>query len=57
MAKESLKRPEVRAFVKFYLERIDGEMIKQIGYVPMTEADKQEQIDKFEKALADLGVE
>jgi phosphate transport system substrate-binding protein len=57
VAKGSLERPEVREFVRFYLERIDSEIIKQIGYVPMTEADKADQMEKFEAALADLGVE
>jgi phosphate transport system substrate-binding protein len=57
VAKSSLERPEVREFIRFYLERIDSDIIKQIGYVPMTSADKAKQIEKFEAALADLGVE
>ncbi|MCF7927739.1 MAG: PstS family phosphate ABC transporter substrate-binding protein [Spirochaetales bacterium] len=55
--KDSLERPEVREFVRFYLERIDTEIISQIGYVPMTSTDKAAQMEKFESALADLGVE
>ncbi len=57
VAKSSLERPEVRAFVRFYLERIDTDLIKEVGYVPMTSADKADQMEKFEAALADLGVE
>jgi phosphate transport system substrate-binding protein len=51
---ESLKRPEMEAFIRFYLDQIDTSMISQIGYVPMTAAEKQAMVDKFEKALASL---
>ena len=51
---QSLKKPEVKAFIEFYLDRIDTELIKQVGYVPMTEEDKQAQIDKLEQAVADM---
>lgn len=57
VSKDELKRAEVREFVRFYLDRIDTEMIKEIGYVPMTTADKEEQLEKLESAIADLGVE
>ncbi|MFW6343973.1 MAG: PstS family phosphate ABC transporter substrate-binding protein [Sediminispirochaetaceae bacterium] len=57
VSKDELKRPEVREFVRFYLDRIDTELIKEIGYVPMTTADKEEQIEKLESAIDDLGVE
>ncbi|MBN1838261.1 MAG: phosphate ABC transporter substrate-binding protein, partial [Spirochaetales bacterium] len=51
---ESLRRPEMEAFVRFYLEQIDSDMISEIGYVPMTAAEKQAILDRFEKAVADL---
>jgi phosphate transport system substrate-binding protein len=54
VAKNSLERPEVRAFLRFYLENIDGEIIRQIGYVPMTEEDAQAQMEKFEQAVAEV---
>jgi phosphate transport system substrate-binding protein len=57
VSKESLKKPQVREYVRFYLDQIDTDLIKQIGYVPMTTAEKNEMMDKFEDALADLGLE
>ncbi len=57
VSKDELKRAEVREFIRFYLDRIDTEMIKEIGYVPMTTTDKEAQIEKLEAAIADLGVE
>jgi len=49
----SLARPEVAAYVQYYLEQIDTDLIKEIGYVPMTRDAKNEMVEKFEKALAD----
>ena len=49
----SLARPEVAAYVKYYLEQIDTDLIKEIGYVPMTTAEKDKMVERFEKALAD----
>ncbi|MBN1838069.1 MAG: phosphate ABC transporter substrate-binding protein, partial [Spirochaetales bacterium] len=51
---ESLKRPEMEAFIRFYLDLIDSSMISEIGYVPMSAAEKQAMLDTFEKAVADL---
>jgi phosphate transport system substrate-binding protein len=49
----SLARPEVAAYVQYYLEQIDTDLIKEIGYVPMTSDAKNEMVERFEKALAD----
>ncbi len=54
VAKNELARPEVREFVNFYLERTDGEIVKQVGYVPMTTADVEDNLAKFEEAVADV---
>jgi phosphate transport system substrate-binding protein len=49
---ESLKRPEMQAFVRFYLQLIDSSLISEIGYVPMSAAEKTAALDKLEKAVA-----
>ena len=54
VAKESLKRPEVEAFVRFYLEQISTDLVREVGYVPMTKAEQAKMIEKFEQAVADL---
>jgi phosphate transport system substrate-binding protein len=51
---ESLKRPEMEAFIRFYLDQIDTSMISEIGYVPMTAAEKKQMVDEFEKAVAGM---
>ncbi len=55
--KESLKKPAVREFVKFYLENLDSGIIEEIGYVPVDEKIKEENLRKFEEALKELGIE
>jgi phosphate transport system substrate-binding protein len=49
--KSSLERPEVRAFVKFYLGEV-GELVPVVGYVPVSDdvAEKNKQV--LEAALA-----
>jgi len=51
VADNALDRPEVVEFVRFYLERTGDEMIKEIGYVPMTKADVEQNLAKFEEAV------
>jgi phosphate transport system substrate-binding protein len=36
--KSSLAKPEVRAFVQFYLDRVSG-LVEKVGYVPIAEED------------------
>jgi phosphate transport system substrate-binding protein len=54
VAKESLEKPQVREFVRFYLENTDSEIIRQIGYVPMPESDSEAMLEKLEEAIADV---
>ncbi len=54
VAKESLKKPQVREFMRFYLENTDSDIIKQIGYVPMKSEDTDAMLEKLEKAIADV---
>jgi phosphate transport system substrate-binding protein len=52
VAQESVQeKPQVRAFVEFYLEQIDTDLIKQVGYVPMTTADKNAMLEKFNEMV------
>ncbi len=51
VAKESLEKPQVREFARFYLERTDSDIIKQIGYVPMTTEDSEAMLEKLEEAI------
>ena len=54
VAKESLKKPQVREFMRFYLKNTDSDIIKQIGYVPMTSEDTDAMLEKLENAIADV---
>ncbi len=51
---ESLMRPEVQEYVRFYIELTSTDLIKEIGYVPMTEDDMKKNLDKFEKVVKEL---
>ena len=44
-------RPEVEAFVKFYLENA-AFLVSDVGYIPLTDEEYQEQSAKFEAFLA-----
>ncbi|MBI4744350.1 MAG: PstS family phosphate ABC transporter substrate-binding protein [Actinobacteria bacterium] len=48
--KESLKREELSAFVKFYLENASS-LVKDVGYIPVPESDYQEQLEKLEELI------
>ncbi|WDU83220.1 PstS family phosphate ABC transporter substrate-binding protein [Caloramator sp. Dgby_cultured_2] len=43
---KSLERPELKAFVKFYLENAK-DLVEQVGYVPLEDAKYQEQLNKI----------
>ena len=38
---ESAKKPEVRAFVEFYMKNAD-KLAKEVGYIPMSQKDAQQ---------------
>lgn len=48
---KSVKKPEVRAFVHFYLEQAK-ELVKEVGYVPLPDQDYQRYLDKLENDFA-----
>jgi phosphate transport system substrate-binding protein len=54
VSSESLKRPEVEEFVRFYIKQTSTSMIKEIGYVPLTEAEMKANLEEFETFVADL---
>jgi phosphate transport system substrate-binding protein len=49
--KSALERPEVRSFVKFYLENVTG-LVEKVGYVPMPEDEEAEAKQTLDEALA-----
>ncbi|MCS7167397.1 MAG: PstS family phosphate ABC transporter substrate-binding protein [Gemmatales bacterium] len=49
----SLKRPEVREFVRFYLRRND--LVRKSGYIELPITERLEQQEKLENALRQLG--
>lgn len=54
VSSKGLERPEVQEFVRFYIKQTSTDMIKEIGYVPLTEAEMQANLDKFEEFVAGL---
>jgi phosphate transport system substrate-binding protein len=54
VSQESLSRPEMQEFVRFYLESSGTSLISDVGYVPMPEEDVQASLDRFESIVADL---
>ena len=46
VSKAALQRPEVNAFVKFYLENA-AELVPQVGYVALEDANYQEGLGKL----------
>lgn len=47
---EALKRPEVAAFVRFYLEN-SAKLSAEVGYVPLGEGAQKEQLNKLDSVL------
>jgi len=46
--KGSLEKPEVKQFVEFYIENAATSLVSNIGYVPITDDIKQENMDNLE---------
>jgi phosphate transport system substrate-binding protein len=47
-----LADPAVAEFVRFYLERIDGQIISQIGYAPAPTSLKEDQLAQLEELIS-----
>jgi len=50
VSKKSVQRPEVRAFVEFYLENADT-LSKDVGYVPLPKSQYDEGLKKLKRAV------
>jgi phosphate transport system substrate-binding protein len=55
VSSKSLARPEVQAFLRFYIEQTSTDLVREIGYVPMTEADMKNNLQKLEDAIEKYG--
>ncbi len=49
-SEEALKKPEVKAFITYYLENVNS-VAESLGFVPLTE----EQLEESEAAAAKIG--
>jgi phosphate transport system substrate-binding protein len=52
--RSSLERPEVRAFVKFYLDQV-GKLVSDVGYVPLTDEAAEKNKRVLDDALTTAG--
>jgi phosphate transport system substrate-binding protein len=55
VSSKSLARPEVKEFLRFYIQLTSTELVREIGYVPMTETDMNSNMDKLEEAIEKYG--
>lgn len=46
----AIQRPEVVAFIDFYLENAD-ELSKDVGYIPLPEAEYQREMSEFKEFI------
>lgn len=54
VSKVSLKRPEVQEFLRFYIKQTSTDLIKEIGYVPLTQEEMQSNLDRLEDIISKL---
>lgn len=54
VAKESLADPSVRDFVRFYMDRATTDLVSEVGYVPITEDQRDENLAKLDAAIAEV---
>lgn len=54
VSKESLKKPEVQEFIRFYIKQTSTDLIKEIGYVPLTQQEMQSNLDRIEDIISSL---
>ena len=53
-AKQSLTDETFRAFMRFYLKKVETDLVKEIGYVPSSKSQRDENLDKLESAISDV---
>lgn len=51
---QSLRRPEVVDFLEFYFERAATDLVEEVGYVPITEERRDENLERLEAAVAEV---
>ncbi|PCR91139.1 PstS family phosphate ABC transporter substrate-binding protein [Natrinema ejinorense] len=54
VAKESLTQPAVRDFVRFYMDQATTDLVSDVGYVPITETQRDENLEKLESAIEEV---
>jgi len=54
VAKESLTKPAVRDFVRFYMNKATTDLVSEVGYVPLTEQQRDENLAKLDTAIAEV---
>jgi phosphate transport system substrate-binding protein len=54
VAKNALSRPEVREFVRYYLERVDTDFIAEVGYAPVSSSMAEDNVSRLESAISDV---
>lgn len=54
VAEESLAEPPVREFTQFYLENAATDLVEEVGYVPVSEQQAQENLETLEAAVDDV---
>lgn len=52
--KDALRRPEVEAFVEFYLENAPT-LVSEVGYTPLAIERYEEELERLREAVAELG--
>ena len=56
VSSKALARPEVQEFLRFYIEQTSTDLVREIGYVPMTDADMKQNLQKLEDAIEKYGM-
>ncbi|ELY53045.1 phosphate binding protein [Natronococcus jeotgali DSM 18795] len=54
VAKESLADSAVRDFARFYMERAATDLVSDVGYVPITEDQRDENLERLEEQVAEV---
>lgn len=54
VAKNALRRRAVREFVRYYLERAATEAVSEVGYVPVTDAVRDANLERLDAAIAEV---
>ncbi|MGQ3410710.1 PstS family phosphate ABC transporter substrate-binding protein [Natrinema sp. LN54] len=54
VAKESLAEPAVRDFVRFYMEQAATDLVSEVGYVPITDQQRDDNLEKLESHIEEV---